>query len=334
MPLVSVVMAVYNGEDYIAEAIDSMLAQTLADFELLIVDDGSQDNSAEIIRSCRKCDSRIRVFRHERNMGAADARNRALSAATGEYLTIMDCDDISMPSRLEKQVAFLQSNPHVDVVGVSGRAVSERLAPLFDLNMPQRHPLIVLDSFVGVGLIFSTIMSRRESLNAIGGYDDGRRAGEERYLTWRLLSQEKLTFANLPEQLLLYRRHKSSLSHNQDRQLQAERYDVLARMLSQLWDEAPPDTLERFLRLRLHQRLGWLDRRAARTDILRLIDSLISHKLIDAKDRPLLQAHMNRCLERSTPRRWQQFRHWWRLHIGHGSSPQAEAESAPSLGES
>ena len=84
MPLVSVIMSVYNGEKYLTEAINSILAQTFAEFELLIVDDGSKDNSAEIIRSYEQGDSRIRFFQLERNMGLASARNRGISAARGD----------------------------------------------------------------------------------------------------------------------------------------------------------------------------------------------------------------------------------------------------------
>ena len=177
MPLVSVVMAVYNGEDYLAEAIDSMLAQTLSDFELLIVDDGSQDNSAQIVRSYQNRDGRIRFFQLERNMGVADARNHAIAQAMGKYTTFMDCDDISLPERLEKQVAFLRANSNVEAVGTSGQAVSETLAPLFDLCMPQHHAIIVLDMFIGVGLIFNTTMLRTDLLKAVGAYDAGRTGG-------------------------------------------------------------------------------------------------------------------------------------------------------------
>ena len=151
MPLVSVIMPVYNGEKYLAEAIDSILGQSFTDFEFLIVDDGSQDNSAEIIRSYEKRDRRIRFIQLERNMGAAAARNRGIAAATGKFITMMDCDDISLPERLQKQVDFMQSNPEIGAVGVCGQAVNEDMTKLlFDLNAPERHCDIVLAMFVGV----------------------------------------------------------------------------------------------------------------------------------------------------------------------------------------
>lgn len=319
-PTASVVMSVYNGELYLAEAIDSILAQTLTDFELLIVDDGSQDSSAQIIRSYTERDSRIRFFQLERNMGIADARNHAIAAATGEFITIMDCDDISMPKRLEKQASFLEANPDIGVVGVSGRAVSADLAPLFDLNLQQQHCKIVLDLFVGVGLIYSTIMLRGNSLCAIGGYEPGRRTSEERDLAWRLLYDLKLRFANLPEHLLLYRRHERSIGHTKDLNLLAERVEVPDRMLRQLWGEAPPQSLDLFLRLRMYKKLGWAARRAAKEDILRLIDSLIESNCVDESDKPLLIAAMNQRLEQASPRLWQQFSHWRRYRFGSRSA--------------
>ena len=126
MPLVSVIMPVYNGEKYLAEAIDSILVQTFTDFELLIVDDGSQDNSAEIIRSYVKRDSRIRFFQQEQNEGSANARNRGIANAKGEFIAAMDCDDVSLPERLQKQVDFLESHPEIGALGTRGRGVRSR----------------------------------------------------------------------------------------------------------------------------------------------------------------------------------------------------------------
>ena len=113
MPAVSVILSVYNGEKYLAEAIDSILAQTFSDFELIIVDDGSSDSTASIARAYAQRDSRIRFMQLARNMGLADARNHGIAAARGEFATMMDADDISLPQRLEKQVGFLRANPAI-----------------------------------------------------------------------------------------------------------------------------------------------------------------------------------------------------------------------------
>ena len=104
MPAVSVIMPVYNGERFLAEAIESILEQTFTDFELLIVDDASQDGSLQIIREYAARDDRILVIPSESNLGIADARNLGIRRAIGDYITTMDCDDISLPRRLQMQV--------------------------------------------------------------------------------------------------------------------------------------------------------------------------------------------------------------------------------------
>lgn len=320
MPIVSVIMTVFNGETYLAESIESILAQTLSDFEFLIVDDGSRDRTAEVIRSYQDSDSRIQFFQLERNMGIADARNRGIAEAQGEYITFMDCDDVSLPQRLQKQVAFLQSNPDIDVIGISGQAVDEDLVPLYDFDLPLRHCLIVFDMFVRVGLIFSAHMMRRKSLIAAGSYEAGRRTSEERELAWRLLRDRQMKFANLPDHLLLYRQHDRSMNSNRSVALQAERDEIRERMLRQLWGEAPAASVKRFKHLRMHKNLGWSERRAAKTDMRRLIDALIAQNLIDSHDRPLLLAATDHRLDSASPRLWQMFRHWLRRHFNHRSA--------------
>lgn len=116
-PLVSVVMAVYNSEKYLHEAVDSILSQTFSDFELLAVDDGSTDGSADILAQYEKQDSRVRMLRQP-NSGVATARNKAFEQAKGKYIALMDSDDISLPDRLAGQVALLENNPDIGFCGV------------------------------------------------------------------------------------------------------------------------------------------------------------------------------------------------------------------------
>ncbi|MCY3864790.1 MAG: glycosyltransferase family 2 protein, partial [Chloroflexi bacterium] len=121
MPLVSVVMPVYNREIFVAEAIESILEQTFSDFEFVIVDDGSQDRSPEIIRQYERRDDRIRFLAFKQNKGKAAAKNFGIEAAQGQYIAGMDSDDVSLPQRLEKQVEFLRANPDIGVVGTRAR---------------------------------------------------------------------------------------------------------------------------------------------------------------------------------------------------------------------
>src|SRR5690606_37374672 len=115
MPRVTVLLAVHNGERYIQEAIDSILAQTFGDFELLIVNDGSTDATRDLVLSYS--DDRIRLVDNDHNIGLPKSLNRGLRLAKGRYIARLDADDISEPDRLAAQVSFLQANPDVAMVG-------------------------------------------------------------------------------------------------------------------------------------------------------------------------------------------------------------------------
>jgi hypothetical protein len=154
-PRISVVMAVHNGQRYLAEAIDSILGQTLAEFEFLIVDDLSTDETPAILDAYAARDQRIRILRNERNLGPYPSANRALEVVTAPLVARMDADDISEPERLARQVAFMEANPHCLLVGSGytsidgdGQARFVRRNPMdFDtagwtarLRMPMVHP--------------------------------------------------------------------------------------------------------------------------------------------------------------------------------------------------
>ena len=112
VPTVSVVMPVYNREKLVADAIESVLNQTFTDFEFIIVDDGSTDNTMQILKAYAEKDKRIRLIAHDKNCGVGCGRNTAQRNARGQFLAIMDSDDIMSPTRLEKQVTVMQENPH------------------------------------------------------------------------------------------------------------------------------------------------------------------------------------------------------------------------------
>lgn len=122
-PLVSVVMSVYNGAAYLREAMDSILSQTYSNFEFIIINDGSSDGSLAIIQSYS--DERIRLIDNGTNKGLIDSLNAGISVATGKYIARMDADDISLPGRFEKQVAFMETDTAVGVCGCDYTLFSE-----------------------------------------------------------------------------------------------------------------------------------------------------------------------------------------------------------------
>lgn len=208
-PLVSVILPVYNGLPYLVEAIDSVLSQSLSDFELIIINDGSTDNSTATIEKLD--DPRIRFFQ-QTNRGLAATLNRAISLARGKYIARQDQDDLYLKSRLERQVAFLDAHPDVGMVGTNAEIwEGDRRTNRF-----LRHP--VGDSAIRFGMLFdnhfvhSSVMIRRSVLEDVGVYsEDKSRQPPEDYELWsRIMKKYKL--ANLPDVLTAYREVEGSMS--------------------------------------------------------------------------------------------------------------------------
>ncbi|HMP05365.1 MAG TPA: glycosyltransferase family 2 protein [Lacipirellulaceae bacterium] len=166
MPRVSVLMTVYNGMPFLPEAVESLFAQTLSDFELVVVDDGSTDGTGEYLASVT--DPRLRVITRE-NGGTSAAANQGLTACVGEYVARMDADDVSLPTRLAEQAAYLDAHPEVGLVGVQMAPLGERGVGR-SLALPTSHRAIDDALMAGRhGLGHSCIMFRAELLRRLGG---------------------------------------------------------------------------------------------------------------------------------------------------------------------
>jgi glycosyltransferase involved in cell wall biosynthesis len=212
-PRVSVVMAVYNGEKYLREALDSILAQTFTDFEFIIVNDGSTDATSHIIKDFD--DDRIRLIQNELNIGLTLSLNRGLEVATGEYIARMDSDDISLPVRLAKQVAFMDANQRVGACGTWALEIDR------DGKIIGKRETLVgcqLDNFYWrTSLIHSTSMFRFTP-SCGPWYDPTLRFSQDYDLWLRISTERKLS--NLAEHLLLYRVHDESITAaNADNQM-------------------------------------------------------------------------------------------------------------------
>jgi hypothetical protein len=209
MARVTVLMAVRDGARFLRPALDGLMAQTLADFELIVVDDGSTDASAAIVRSYR--DPRIVFIETGRRLGQTRALNRGLALATGTYVARQDADDVSAPERLARQAAFLESHPEVALVGcwyrvidAEGRTTAERELPCADLDL--RWALLFFCPFV-----HSAVMFRRAVIpDRLGLYDE-RFAYSQDYELWLRVARG-CRVANLPETLVGYRRHDASMT--------------------------------------------------------------------------------------------------------------------------
>lgn len=210
VPHVSVIMSVYNGELHLAEAIRSILDQTLTEFEFLILDDGSRDGSPAIIDVFAASDPRIRVIRQE-NRGLIASLNLLLAESRAPLVARMDADDVSLPTRLERQVAFLGANAEHGVVGTNMYLLDQRGIILeCTYRNPLDHADIVAECEYGNPMCHSSVLMRRDVILAAGGYRLPYNYCEDYDLWLRLLDRTLL--ANLPDRLLLYRKSPGQVS--------------------------------------------------------------------------------------------------------------------------
>lgn len=205
IPKITVLMPVYNCELYIQEAVDSILNQTFSNFEFLIIDDASTDKTVEIIQEYN--DSRIQLIIKPQNTGLSNSLNYGLSIARGEYIARMDGDDISLPERFAKQVAFLEDNPDVVVCGTIFSIIGSNTV----ITVPENNDAIKLAMLKKCCIGHPTVMMRKNILDKYSITYDVLKEPAEDYDLWsRLLFKGK--FHNLQEVLLKYRVHDAQVS--------------------------------------------------------------------------------------------------------------------------
>lgn len=221
IPEITVLMPVYNCELYIEEAVESILNQTCSDFEFLIIDDASTDNTVSIIKSYQ--DSRIQLIEKPLNTGLTNSLNLGLRLARGKYIARMDGDDISVPERFAKQITFLEANPDVVLCGAWFNIVGSNKL----VKVPEHHDAIKLALLRGNCIAHPTVMIRKEILDEFSiTYEEHKEAAEDYDLWVRLLMLGKLH--NLQEVLLDYRMHNAQVSSK--RMLQQNRITIETRL--------------------------------------------------------------------------------------------------------
>jgi glycosyltransferase involved in cell wall biosynthesis len=224
---VSVVLPVRDGARYLCDAVESVLAQTLADLELIAVDDGSTDETPALLAGFG--DPRLRVLRQDR-LGLVAALNRGIEAATAPYVARMDADDVSLPARLERQLAFLDAHPRaalvvpgVELVDEEGRRVGTIVLPPQDADLRRR---LLLRNPITHG----SVVLRRAALEQAGGYRGAHGANED-YDLWRRLARE-WELAAIPELLYRYRVHPAAVT-----KIDPERVARREALRDELWRE-------------------------------------------------------------------------------------------------
>lgn len=225
-PLISVLLAVHNGGPLLDEAIHSILSQTLGDFELLIIEDGSTDDSYQ--RAALFKDPRIRIIRNETNIGLTRSLNRGLAEARGEYIARQDADDISRPARFASQVQFLRENRDVALVGTSAVRINPKGMKIGTNDMPTTHEAIRWASLVDNPFLHTSVMFRRAVVQQeFRGYDEEFSVCQDYALWTRIAAKHRV--ANLPERLVLMREHPSSMTRSQTTKTDAEFNIIMVR---------------------------------------------------------------------------------------------------------
>lgn len=213
-PIVSVVMPTKNSEKYLKEAINSILSQTFMDFEFIVVDDQSNDNTVSIIKSYS--DPRVHIISGN-NKGISAALNQGIRYSTGKYIARMDADDISLPTRFEAQVKFLEENPHVGVCGTKVNPISDQA--LYDSSWGEwiKTTPKVIDLLGPVVFCHPTVFLRRSIVDKYDlYYNEDLNSAEDQELWFRAI--RVTDFYNIDQQLLLYRIHKdNSTRKNSDK---------------------------------------------------------------------------------------------------------------------
>jgi glycosyltransferase involved in cell wall biosynthesis len=202
--MISVVMSAYNAEKYISEAIESILNQSFENFEFIIINDCSTDNTLEIIKRYSSQDSRIKLINNKENLGLTSSLNKAIKSSKGKYIARMDDDDISEKTRFEKQIEFLEKNKDIDIVGSFAKNIDEEGNILNDRTVPLNHDEIINILPKLSPLIHPAIIFRKKSLGKIGFYNEKFRTSQD-YEMWFRAMAAGLKFQNLPLYLVKYR---------------------------------------------------------------------------------------------------------------------------------
>ena len=232
-PKISVLMTVYNEETVIKPTIESLLNQTLRDFELVIVDD-STDRTREILAEYAKKDVRIKLIQNEKRLGLMNSTTKGMAACRGDYIARMDAGDLCAPNRLEKQADYLDKNPNVYIVGCFHRWIDLEGKVLSTYDFPST-PEKIRSHIFGFGAIAAhpCIMIRRTLFDRVGGYDASHISHE--YDLYMKTLAAGLSIANIPEYLLDVLRRGEGLSLTRNREIFTDMFHIRMKYLPKMF---------------------------------------------------------------------------------------------------
>jgi len=260
-PKVTVLMSVYNGEKYLREAVDSILGQTFKDFEFLIINDGSTDKTGEILKSYN--DPRIKIINNEKNIGLTKSLNTGLRLARGEYIARQDADDISLPTRLEKELKFLEQNSNVALVGTDYLFINEKGKVFHVVRCLNGRRKLKEKLLEGNQFGHGSVMMRKECIHRVGTYREEFRFAQDYDFYLRLV--EVYDVANISEPLYKWRINISSVSVT--KKVLQDRYALLAIELAKQRKRFGKDKLQSL----------------SKEDVDKFLDQLIEEKELQNK---------------------------------------------------
>jgi len=223
-------MSVYNGAKFLDEAIDSILTQTFTDFEFIIIDDASSDDSLQVINSYK--DARIVLLQNTKNLGLTKSLNIGIAKAKGKYIARMDADDISMPKRLEKQFDFMEEHLEFAFCGTRAKTINDVGKENSFFKPPTDSSKILALLLFKNCFFHSSLIIRTEKLLQVSGYNENYKYAQD-YKLYLELFKNKCYGTNLKEQLLVYRVLNSNISHN-NRDTQD---DLASSAIKSAWQE-------------------------------------------------------------------------------------------------
>ena len=203
-------MSVYNNNQYLAESIDSVLAQSFNDFEFIIVDDGSTDGASETLEKYASNDKRIILIKNETNIGLVKSLNNALKTATGEYIARMDGDDICFPDRFQKQVEYLDKNQDITLVYSDTLLIDKDSNDICRSYRPSSVEKVLYNLEISNYITHPTVMFRRTIIIALGGYNESCKNVEDLDL-WIRMRDSGYSFGYINKILLKYRINPDSV---------------------------------------------------------------------------------------------------------------------------
>ena len=268
-PLITVLLPVYNGAKELKRSVFSILDQTYTNFELLIINDGSTDESSSILDQLT--DPRIKVM-HQKNLGLAATLNRGISLSNGKYIARQDQDDFSYLTRLEKQVTYLEEHPECALLGTRaeiwvGEKPTERAH-----DHPSENGILAFELLFNNPFVHSSVMLRRDALLEIGGYTtDPSRQPPEDYELWSRISR-RFCVANLPERLVIYREVPKSMSRTGPNPFQDKLVNICAENLAFVNNLDVPDDIAKDIAAFTHSAFKKI---SASPDINRMCETII-----------------------------------------------------------